>query len=172
MSGPAYIASEDSALLRGALSRFSGGAALEIGAGNGGNLLELSKGFGTVVGTDLVRPSMEDWKGRADYVLADGASCFKDGCFDLVAFNPPYLAEEVAVDGATQGGEGLDVPKKFLAQGLRVAKKTGRIVFLLNDEAKVKEFEGALGTSGFALSKIAGKRLFYEELSVFEAKAP
>jgi release factor glutamine methyltransferase len=170
MTGTTYLASEDSALLRRALRGYSGGSFLEIGAGNGGSLVELSTRFGLVIGTDLARPSMSDWKGAgASYVLAEGATCLRPALFDLVAFNPPYLATEMSDDPAVEGGRGLEVPKAFLREALRVVKRSGRVVFLLNDEAKVEEFEQECADAGFGLERIASERRFFEELVVYSA---
>ncbi len=171
MTGETYLASDDSALLRRALRGFSGGSFLEIGAGNGGGLVELSPRFGLAVGTDVVKPTMSDWKeAGADYVLADGATCLRPSTFDLVAFNPPYLATEPRDDPAVDGGSLLEVPKAFLREALRVVKGNGRIVFLLNDEAKVREFEELCEGNGFSLERVASERGFFEELVVYSAK--
>jgi len=172
MSRSPYLASEDSALLRRALRGDSGGSFLEIGAGNGGNLVELSKRFGIVVGTDIAKPSMSDWReAGASYVLAQGAACLRSEQFDLVAFNPPYLAMESGDDLAVEGGRNLEVPKAFLSEALRVVKGSGRIVFLLNNQAKVEEFEGLCADAGFLLERIASERLFFEELAIYSARA-
>ncbi len=167
-----YIASEDSALLRSALGGYSGGSALEIGAGNGGNLVGLANRFGRVVGTDIQSPGLSDWKGSGvDFILADAATCLRSETFDLVVFNPPYLPVELGDDPAVEGGGGLEVPKNFLREALRVVKKTGRVVFLLNDEARVDEFGEICAIGGFALKKVAERRLFFEGLAVYEASA-
>lgn len=167
-----YLASEDSALLRGVLKAYSGGSALEIGAGNCGNLVVLAKGFKTAVGTDIAMPGMTDWRASgADFLMADGASCLRSGSFDLVAFNPPYLPAEVADDPSTEGGVALEVPMRFLRESLRAVKPTGRIVMLLNDQAPIGEFEAECSRRGFRLSKVATRHLFFEELSVYEASA-
>jgi len=172
MSGETYISSEDSALLRKALHGLSGGSCLEIGAGNCGNLLELRMGFEIVVGTDLVRPSTSDWKGKGiDLVLTDSASCFRPDTFDLVAFNPPYLPVGVSHDRAVEGGQHLEVPKAFLLEGLRTVRATGRIVFILNDEAQVGEFEELCSARSFGLKRLASRRVFFEELAVYSAAA-
>ena len=173
MSGTAYLASTDSALLRRALEGRSGGSCVEVGAGNGGALLELSKGFGLVVGTDIVRPEVADWKGAGvNYILAEGASCLRSSTVDLVAFNPPYLSAEPADDRAVEGGLDLEVPKAFLTDALRVVRRGGVVVFLLNDEAKPQEFEEICGEHGFNMEAKESERVFFEELTVYVARSP
>jgi release factor glutamine methyltransferase len=167
-----YLASEDSALLREVLKAYSGGSVLEIGAGNGGNLVALANAFAMTVGTDIVLPGMTDWKtSGVNFLIADGAGCIRGGSFDLVAFNPPYLPGEAATDPSTEGGLGLEVPMKFLRDALRTLKRTGRIVMLLNDQAPVGEFEAECSRHRFRMAKVASKRLFFEELAVYEAVA-
>ncbi len=167
MSGAPYIASEDSALLRKALRDYSGESALEIGAGNAGNLVSLSDRFPFVVGTDIHLPGMQDWRGRsANFVLADLASCVRDSSFDLVAFNPPYLRGK-AGDSTVDGGEGLEVPKMFMEESLRVVKGSGRVVFLLSQEAGIADFEAICETRGFRIRELASERHFFERLSVY-----
>jgi len=157
-------------LLREALRSYAGESALEIAAGNGGNLVMLTKGFEVVLGTDIVLPGMADWKALgADFLLADGASCIRLGSFDLVAFNPPYLNAEVGDDPSTEGGARLEVPMRFLKEALQVVKRTGRIVLVLNDQAQIGEFEAECRRQGFKLSRIAARHMFFEELSVYEA---
>jgi len=172
MSGEAYISSEDSALLRSALQGASGERCLEMGAGNGGNLLELKKGFRLAIGTDIVRSAATDWKGKEiEFLLTDAASCLRSETFDLVAFNPPYLAVEVSDDKAVEGGRNLEVPKAFLREALRTVKRAGKVVFLLNDEANIAEFEEICSEKSFALTRVASRRVFFEELSVYCAAA-
>ena len=170
MSGVPYTSSEDSRLLRRVLSSYSGKACLEIGAGNGGNLIELSKRFETIVGTDIVEPAVRDWTGVGSFILTDGASCIRPDSFDLVAFNPPYLMEEIH-DRATQGGAHLEVPKRFLREALRVVKEDGSVVFLLSDSADVQEFRTICQESGFDMTMKESARGFFEELSVYAARA-
>jgi len=171
MSGSHYIASEDSALIREALREHAGGCCLEIGAGNGGNLVDLSKRFGLVVGTDLVRPGMTDWKMKgANFVLADSASCIRPSSFDLVAFNPPYVSAEIE-DRTVDGGRDLEVPKMFLKDALRVVKSSGSVVFLLNEEADFSEFENMCKREGRRLERVRSKHIFFGELAVYIARS-
>jgi len=172
MSDTPYIASEDSGLLRRVLEGESGDSCLEIGAGNGGNLVELSRRYSLVVGTDIVKPTMSDWsEAGANYVLADGATCLRDSAFDLVAFNPPYIAADETGDPAVEGGRSLEVPRAFLREALRAANRRGRIVFLLSDEADVEEFRTECRKRGFGLEKLTSERYFFEELTVYLAIA-
>ncbi len=168
MSGEPYLSAEDSRLLREALSGYRGEVFMEIGAGNGGAVVQMAGKFGVSVGVDLVKPSMADWsEAGGDFVLANCASCVRDGCADLVAFNPPYLAGEG--DVAVEGGEGLEVPMKFLKEALRVVKPEGRVVFLLNDEARLDGFEEECSRRGFGMRVVSRRRVFFEELAVYEA---
>ena len=169
MSRAPYISSEDSGLLRGALEGRSGRMFLELGAGNGGTLVRLCRAYDVAVGTDVVRPEMRDWSQGADFVLADRASCFRDLVFDLVAFNPPYLPGEGGGDQAVDGGPRLERPLLFLEDALRVVKPEGSVVFLLNQEADVAEFEQACVRHGFRLRPLISRKLFFEVLSVYEA---
>jgi len=169
MSG-GYLSSEDSALLRGVLRSFVGENALEIGAGNGGNLVALANGFNMVVGTDLVVPGMTDWKeSGTSYLLADGASCIRPHSFDIVAFNPPYLRGKPEEDAATNAGDAFEVPLRFLREALNAVKSEGRIVMLLNDQAPIHRFEAECVEHGFGMMKVAAKHLFFEELAVYVA---
>jgi release factor glutamine methyltransferase len=169
MKSEAYTFSEDSRLLRDALRGFSGRTFLEIGAGNSGTLISMSDKFDVVVGTDLVRPAMDDWKKGANFIVADRASCLRESSFDLVAFNPPYLRGKV-VDRAVDGGEELQVPIEFLEEALRVVKTRGTVLMLLNDEADLATFRGVCARLGFSLERVAAHRAFFEELAVYAAR--
>ena len=172
MKAPAYLSAEDSALLRKAIRSHSGGSFLEIGTGNGGTMVEASARHGLVVGSDISKPDMDDWRqAGSNFVLADKASCFRASVFDLVAFNPPYLPVEAAGDPAVGGGVGLEVPKGFLKDSLRVVKRSGEVVFLLNDEGGLDEFAMLCADEGFTLRRTASQRVFFEELAVYSAKA-
>ncbi|HME18710.1 MAG TPA: hypothetical protein VKF15_03125 [Nitrososphaerales archaeon] len=173
MKATPYVASEDSSLLRRAMSSHSGRTCLEIGAGNGGNLVAVSNGFELVVGSDLVRPEMGDWTdANANYVLADLAACFRDKTFDVVAFNPPYLPSDGIGDNATDAGRDGEVPLAFLREALRVVKDTGTIVMLLSAESPVERIGAECGRRNFRLTRMESRHLFYEELAVYEANRP
>ena len=95
MSGRPYIYAEDSRLLGDAVSSLDDtDSFLEIGAGNGGNLVRVKDKFRLVVGTDINLEIRSGFSPVVQLVIADKVSCFRSSSFDLVAFNPPYVPSE------------------------------------------------------------------------------
>ena len=165
-----YLPAEDTDLLRKALEPFSGDSCLEIGFGSGAVLASASGRFRLAVGTDVV--ALEEARlairAQVQLVLADRATCFRDGVFDVVFFNPPYLPSETIEDEAVDGGPtGVEVPVSFLEEGLRVLREGGVIVALLSTEGDVVSFLAHCSSLGLQVEQIAEKGLFYETLSVF-----
>ncbi|MDA4113083.1 MAG: methyltransferase domain-containing protein [Thaumarchaeota archaeon] len=167
-----YLPSEDTALLIRALSGWGSGSVLEIGFGSGAVLQSLLTRFSLVVGTDITSPDRARMaKGSAEVVLADRASCFREGTFDLVAFNPPYLPSEAIRDRTVDGGRGgIEVPMSFLDDALRVLKADGRIVVLLSDHGDLRGFVSHCIGLGLSISEAARAALFYESLVVYEIR--
>ena len=165
-----YLPSEDTATLARVLRTYGGRRCLEIGFGSGAVLDTLVTRFETVVGTDLVSLSQAVAAKRdADVILADRATCFRDGTFDLVTFNPPYLPSEGIEDRTVDGGKGgLEVPFYFLEEALRVLRQDGTIVMLLSDEADLEEFRAYCEVRGLRVIEKARTELFFENLFVFE----
>jgi release factor glutamine methyltransferase len=168
--GPRYLPAEDTGLLREALERFGGDSCLEIGFGSGVVLASTSGRFRLAVGTDVL--SLEDARlaigAHVQLILADTATCFRDGVFDVVFFNPPYLPSETIEDQAVDGGPtGAEVPISFLEEGLRVLRQGGTMVALLSTEGDTGSFLARCGSLGLQVEPIAEKRLFYETLYVF-----
>ena len=162
-----YLSSEDSLLLRRALRRYSGDSCLEIGAGNGGGLVELAKRFNLVVGTDILRPEAGS-DGSESFVLADRASCFRDSTFDLVAFNPPYLPSGRVEDPAVDGGrDGVDAALSFLQEAMRVVNAKGRIVMLLSSFNPRERIEALCREHRRRMTLEGSIHLFFERLSVY-----
>jgi len=165
-----YISSGDSALLRGELAKYAGHLALEIGAGNVGGLITLSRRFNYVVGTDIIRPEMRDWpRSKSDFVLADRATCFKENSFDLVAFNPPYLPSDSVEDIAVDAGTDSEVPLAFFREALRVVKGTGRVVMTLEGETSENKVKEEASSKGFTVKPVCAERRFFETLGIYES---
>jgi release factor glutamine methyltransferase len=165
-----YLPSDDTALLIRVLSGYEGGSCLEIGFGSGAVLQSLLPRFSLVVGTDITSlDQARAARGPAEVVLADRASCFREGTFDLVAFNPPYLPSGAIQDRTVDGGRGgIEVPMRFLDDSLRVLKAGGRIVVLLSDHGDLAGFVSYCGGLGLSVREMAREPLFYESLVVYE----
>ena len=158
-------------MLRKAVESYSGGACLEIGAGNCGTIVALTKSFDLTVGTDLVRPGNADWEGgKSEIVIADTATCFVSESFDLVVFNPPYLPSSVIEDRAVDGGRGgVEVPLRFLREALRVVKRSGKVVMVLSSHSLIAEIELECARMNVRVRRTSEKELFFERLYVLEA---
>jgi len=166
---PRYLPAEDTYLLRDALEPFRGHSCLEIGFGSGAVVASVSERFGIAVGTDVV--PLEEARlaagPRVELLLADRATCFRDGVFDLVFFNPPYLPAWPIEDRAVDGGpSGVEVPNSFLDEGLRVLRERGTIVALLSTEGDLESFRSHCSDLDLEVESVAEKKLFYETLSV------
>jgi methylase of polypeptide subunit release factors len=164
-----YLPAEDTYLLRDALLPFRGGACLEMGFGSGAVLAGVAGRFRLAVGTDIL--GLEDAKLAVspgmELLLADRATCFRDGVFDLVFFNPPYLPSGSIEDRAVDGGPtGVEVPALFLEEGLRVLGDGGTMVALLSTEGDLEAFLTLCSDLGLEVETTTKKRLFYETLSV------
>jgi release factor glutamine methyltransferase len=170
---PRYLPAEDTRLLTEALRPFSGGSCLEIGFGSGAVLDSVSGRFALAVGTDVCPLEEARFAAGKEYqlVLADRATCFREGVFDLVFFNPPYLPSEQMEDEAVDGGPtGVEVPISFLEEGLRVLKEEeeeGTIVALLSTEGDTASFLQHCSNLGLSVESVIEERVFYETLSVF-----
>ena len=164
-----YLPAQDTYTLRDALVPFSGDSCLEIGFGSGAVLASVSSRFGLAVGTDIIglREARLALGPRVELVIADRATCFRGGVFDLVFFNPPYLPSGPIEDETVDGGPtGVEVPLSFLEEGLRVLKEDGTMVALLSSEGDPESFLSRCSILGLAVELVAEKRLFYETLSV------
>lgn len=145
---------------------------MEIGFGSGVTLESVRSRFSRVVGTDII-PLKEARiaRGGAELILADAASCFRPGSFDLIWFNPPYLPSDGIEDRAVDGGAGgIEVPTHFLDEALRVLREDGRILVLLSEEGDIGRFRNLCLDRGLSVQEKSRRKLFYETLVVYEIR--
>jgi len=91
--------------------------------------------------------------------------------FDLIIFNPPYLpVEDSSILGtAWSGGEnGIKVVIKFLRDAKRHLRNGGKILLLLSSLSDLHSFHEFLTRHGYFHKIIARKKLFFEELFLYE----
>jgi release factor glutamine methyltransferase len=175
--GP-YKPAEDTFLLADAIKRYSNKITLEIGVGSGYVTAEICKRNTFVVGTEIDKKVLKDAQTRLkslnfdnfELVLCDGASAFREECFDLIVFNPPYLPSEKILDRTIEGGkEGIEVTRRFIEQSLRIISKSGSIVFVLSTLSNYNKIIKRLKRMNFKVRKIGKRKLFFEEIFVVEA---
>ena len=143
---------------------------LEIGAGSGIHLETASKigvKKANIISCDIDQQAVDHCK-----IL--GFNCVKSdlfknikGKFDLIIFNPPYLAldkrEPKSSRIATTGGKkGSEIINKFLKQAKKHLKKDGKILLVTSSLTKDVDFRK------FDKRQLGNEKLFFEELFVWE----
>jgi len=167
---------EDSFLLSEAVSKYlldkpKNIRILDMGSGSGIQAEACKKlGFNnlTVVDIDLGAIKLLRKKGFKA-VKSDLFNKIK-GKFDIVIFNAPYLPESKydSQPDTTGGKKGYEVIVKFLKQAKQHLTEKGVILLLFSSFSHpliIKEKSKELGYRGRLLSK---KKLFFEELYVYE----
>jgi release factor glutamine methyltransferase len=152
---------------------------LEIGCGTGfatHGLLELGAVRLAVCGDldpDAAEAARERLRGMpADAVVCDAAEPFRNGSFDAVYFNPPYLPCEREEDPAVcGGGSGADVALHFLESSRDVLKGGGRTFALIGSE-NAEELDEAANGIGLVGRVRCRLRMFFEELVILEFLTP
>lgn len=143
---------------------------LEIGAGSGIHL-ETAKKTG-VKKENILACDIE--KQAVDHCNILGFNCIKSdlfknikGKFDLIIFNPPYLAfdkrEPKNSRKATTGGKkGSEIINKFLKQAKKHLNKEGKILLVTSSLTNDVDFED------YNKRQLGNEKLFFEELFVWE----
>ena len=144
---------------------------LEIGCGSGIQLQKALEGgllHENILGCDILHESVKHCKRL-------GFNCIKSNLFsniplrkfDLIIFNPPYLQEDFNEPEdsklSTTGGElGSELINEFLHQAKDFLNSDGRILLLTSS------FTKGVNWSGFGRKLIKSKKIFFEELYVWE----
>lgn len=168
-----YRPSEDSRLLLEAVAVPDGARFLEVGTGAGLVALHAAR-RARAVATDANREAValacaNARRNRLDLeVLWTNLASGLRGPFDVVAFNPPYLAGKPvdALDRSWAGGyEGSEISLRFLADLPRILAPSGRAFLLLSAANAAAR---AQAVAAFRARVVARRRLFFEELEILE----
>jgi len=171
-----YQPAEDSKLLADAVAeRIDGGErALDVGTGSGYVAARMRDAGAEAVGADLnPHACRQAAEAGVPAVRADLTSAFRDGAFDAVTFNPPYLPTEPErewddwMERALSGGEdGRAAIDPFLDDVARVLAPDGAAYLLvssLTDPDAVRERAAA---NGLVSEEIASESHPFETLLV------
>lgn len=169
---------EDTFLMLESLTVVPGEQVLEMGCGTGLIACHIAHAGGVLTAVD-VNPSAVActannlMRNRLEgTVLESDLFSRLEGRFDLIVFNPPYLAvvEEGVLERAWAGGEsGLDVLGPFLDQVREHLSPGGRVLLLLSSEMDQAGLANLL--SGFSHQRVGSRRFFLEEIWVEELEA-
>ncbi|RZH66617.1 HemK2/MTQ2 family protein methyltransferase [Natrinema altunense] len=174
-----YQPAEDSQLLaEAACERLAGSeTVLEVGTGSGYVAARIADGTDArVVASDLNPHAVRQARTEGvETVRADLVSPFRDGTFDAVAFNPPYLPTDPEnewddwMEHALSGGEdGRAVIDPFLERVGRVLAPDGVVYLLVSSLTGVDGVVEEAGDHGFSAVAVADESFPFETLTVLE----
>lgn len=150
---------------------------LEVGTGSGYVAATVADEVGaSVVGSDLNPYACLQARDRGvSVVRADLVSPFRDGVFDVVLFNPPYLprdddaAREDWMEVALSGGEtGREVVEPFLDAVGDVLAADGYVLLLVSTLTGVEEVVEYAGERGFSAAAVREESYSFETLTVLK----
>jgi release factor glutamine methyltransferase len=174
-----YQPAEDSHLLaEAACERLEASdLVLEVGTGSGYVAQQIADETGArVIASDLNPHAVRQARSAGvETVQADLVSPFRDGAFDAVVFNPPYLPTDPEnewddwMERALSGGEdGRAVIDPFLADVGRVLAPDGSVSLLVSSLTGVDEVVEEAGKHGFSAVAVADESFPFETLTVLE----
>lgn len=145
---------------------------LEIGSGSGIQLETLLKNGvkkKNILGTDINPDAVKKCKSLGfNCIHSDLFSNIK-GKFDLIVFNPPYLPEDSLEPEeskliTTGGKKGSELMSLFIEKSKDYLNRGGKIFLLTSSLTKGINF------CGYKKKVIGRKKIFFEELLVYELK--
>lgn len=152
---------------------------LEVGTGSGYVASELAAETGaTVYGSDLNPHACRTARERGvETVRADLVAPFRDGVFDAVLFNPPYLPRVEAaerddwVEEALTGGEtGREVIEPFIERVGRVLATGGSVLLVVSTLTGLDEVKTSAHEAGFGVETVREESFPFERLLVLELR--
>lgn len=186
---PVYQPAEDSDLLARAAAADlgAGDRVLEVGCGSGFVAARIAETGAEVVASDVNPHACRDTYERGlQSVRADLVAPFRDGAFDAVLFNPPYLPDEAGAERELQdwtglaaeadwmevalsgGPSGRAVLNPFLDDVGRVLAPSGAVYLLVSSLTGVDAVVERAAAAGFSAVALADRSFPFETLTVLK----
>jgi release factor glutamine methyltransferase len=177
-----YESQEDSFFLKTFVQKYARGNVLDMGTGSGIQALEayrlpkVKKVWGTDIDARAIAYCKKHHKGKkitwikSDLFSAFGKKHIK--FFDVIIFNPPYLPQEgtkrhIDLEG---GKKGYEVVEKFLDIVAEYLDDKGEILLLFSSLTRKHKVLELIGDNLFISRELGKKRMFFEELYVYQLK--
>ena len=177
-----YQPSDDSYLMQNTLKKFLKKkqktiAILDMGSGSGIQALTCRRlGFKNIKSADINLEAVKLLREKKlEVIYSDLFSGIKKQKFDLIVFNPPYLPEDRLEPNAskiatTAGKKGYEIIVRFLSEAKPYLKPTSTILLLFSSLSKPPIIKKKALELGYIYKLLERKRLFFEELFVYEFK--
>lgn len=164
-----YQPSDDSFLLESCIDCRAGDSVLDMGTGSGILAKKAASLGSNVTAVDINAEAVVC--ARALGIDAIQSDLFENiaGTFNLIVFNAPYLPENASDMKSRQwaSGENNATIRRFLSGAKEHLSPGGRILILVSS---LTAFEKLPELKGYKKKKVAAKKLFFEELEVWELK--
>lgn len=165
-----YEPAEDTFFMAEYLEKQKGNSALDVGSGSGYLTKLLSQNFLFVIGTDINFPVLKNQTYKTQNLICCNGADALNYKFDLIICNLPYLATDVILDIATDGGEeGFEIPKKILDSVYDKLNSHGKFIFVTSSLSNYQKLIYYAQYLGLKTEIIAKKKLFFEELILIES---
>lgn len=180
-----YGPAEDSELLLDAAREAVEGShrVLEVGTGSGYVAVELAAATGARVTASDLNPhacrAARERAGEAGVALpvvrGDLTDPFRDGAFDRVLFNPPYLPRDPDAERddwmevALTGGEtGREVIEAFFDDVARVLAPGGSVLLLVSTLTDIEKVAAAADDRGLVARTVREEKYPFERLAILK----
>ncbi len=184
IKGDTYEPSDDTYMIMDAIKSLSRARiALDIGCGSGVLSIVIARKGIVALCVDISPCAVESALSTArnnrieslvDIVQCDSATCLRSDSVDLVVSNPPYLPvrEHHLDEGISWSGgvDGIEIPLRFLTEGMRVCKSNCTIVFVVSSLQKFEALFNELARVCRDVLIEWRARFFFERLGLIIAK--
>jgi HemK-related putative methylase len=173
-----YEPREDSFLLAEQVKKHAKGIVLDVGTGSGIQAVTAAKkkSVKSVIAIDknkkVVTHCKDSIKNKKIKFLESDLFSNVKGKFDTIAFNPPYLPEDVKLKDMTiyGGKKGYEIIERFLSEVNEFLKPDGIILLLFSSLTKKDKVDGFIKDNLLESKLLTKKHIFFEDLFVYSIK--